>query len=204
MPRRAARHGRSCGGGRWVVVDKAGLSLSKPLLETTKADWDLQHDVMAKSSSLVSRAAVRGLIDQKLGGDIVHLSSKRTWPHGTAVRPRNRQSTGICGPQYHFGLTLSVAVKKSRPERKQRNMAERRIPKVRDFTPLMQFKKPEFNARRRRLAAATSIYDLRTIAKRVTPRAAFDYTDGAAEGEISLARARQAFQDIEFHPSVLR
>lgn len=68
----------------------------------------------------------------------------------------------------------------------------------------MQFKKPEFNARRRRLAAATSIYDLRTIAKRVTPKAPFDYTDGAAEGELSLARARQAFQDIEFHPSVLR
>jgi L-lactate dehydrogenase (cytochrome) len=83
-------------------------------------------------------------------------------------------------------------------------MVERRIPKMRDLAPLMQFKKPEFNARRRRLAAATSIYDLRAIAKRVTPRAAFDYTDGAAEGEISLARARQAFQDIEFHPSVLR
>jgi len=83
-------------------------------------------------------------------------------------------------------------------------MAERRIPKVHDLAPLMQFKKPEFNARKRRLAAATSIYDLRTIAKRVTPRAAFDYTDGAAEGEISLTRARQAFQDIEFHPSVLR
>jgi hypothetical protein len=47
-------------------VDKAGLSLSKPLLETTKAGWDPQHDVMAKSSFLVSRASVRGLIDQKL------------------------------------------------------------------------------------------------------------------------------------------
>src|ERR1035437_3467061 len=95
MPRRAARHGRSCGGGRWVVVDKAGLSLSKPLLETTKADWDLQHDVMAKSSSLVSRAAVRGLIDQKLGGDIVHLSSKRTWPPGTAVTDVPHFSGGL-------------------------------------------------------------------------------------------------------------
>jgi L-lactate dehydrogenase (cytochrome) len=83
-------------------------------------------------------------------------------------------------------------------------MIERRIPKVRDLAPLMQFKKPELNARTRRLAAATSIADLRTIAKRVTPKAPFDYTDGAAEGEISLTRARQAFQDIEFHPSVLR
>ncbi|WP_411720804.1 alpha-hydroxy-acid oxidizing protein [Mycetocola sp.] len=83
-------------------------------------------------------------------------------------------------------------------------MVERRIPKVRDLAPLMQFKKPELNARTRRLAAATSIADLRTIAKRVTPQAPFDYTDGAAEGEISLSRARQAFEDIEFHPSVLR
>lgn len=83
-------------------------------------------------------------------------------------------------------------------------MVERRIPKPHDLLPLMQFKKPEFNARKRRLAAATTISDLRTIAKKVTPTAPFDYTDGAAEGEISLARARQAFQDIEFHPAVLK
>ena len=83
-------------------------------------------------------------------------------------------------------------------------MVERRIPKPHDLLPLMQFKKPEFNARKRRLAAATTIADLRTIAKKVTPTAPFDYTDGAAEGEISLARARQAFQDIEFHPAVLK
>lgn len=68
----------------------------------------------------------------------------------------------------------------------------------------MQFKKPELNARKRRLKSANTIYDLRAIAKRITPTAPFDYTDGAAEGEISLARARQAFQDIEFHPSVLK
>ncbi|MGO3886190.1 MAG: alpha-hydroxy acid oxidase [Mycetocola sp.] len=83
-------------------------------------------------------------------------------------------------------------------------MVERRLPRPHDLLPLMQFKKPELNARKRRLASATSIYDLRTIAKRVTPKAPFDYTDGAAEGEVSLARARQAFEDIEFHPSVLR
>jgi L-lactate dehydrogenase (cytochrome) len=83
-------------------------------------------------------------------------------------------------------------------------MVDRRIPRVHDLAPLLQFKRPEFHARTRRLAAATSIADLRTIAKRVTPKAPFDYTDGAAEGEISLTRARQAFQDIEFHPSVLR
>jgi L-lactate dehydrogenase (cytochrome) len=68
----------------------------------------------------------------------------------------------------------------------------------------MQWKKPELNARKRRLDAALTIEDLRTIARRRTPRAAFDYTDGAAEAELSLARARQAFQDIEFQPSVLQ
>src|SRR5699024_5411419 len=55
-----------------------------------------------------------------------------------------------------------------------------------------------------RLAAALTIWDLRAIAKRRTPRAAFDYTDGAAEGELSLARARQAFADVEVNPGVLR
>lgn len=69
---------------------------------------------------------------------------------------------------------------------------------------LMKFKKPEFDGRRRRLERALTVYDLRDIAKRRTPRAAFDYTDGAAEGELSLARARQAFEDVEFHPSILR
>ncbi|MGO1192246.1 MAG: alpha-hydroxy acid oxidase [Nesterenkonia sp.] len=68
----------------------------------------------------------------------------------------------------------------------------------------MQFKKPELNGTRRRLKAALTIEDLRTIAKRRTPKAAFDYTEGAAEGEISLARARQAFEDVEFNPSILR
>ncbi|MCR8669643.1 bifunctional aldolase/short-chain dehydrogenase [Agrococcus sp. HG114] len=63
-------------GGLDLVVNNAGLSLSKSLLETTEADWDLQHDVMAKGSFLVSRAAAKVLIQQGLGGDIVYISSK--------------------------------------------------------------------------------------------------------------------------------
>src|SRR5699024_9719117 len=74
----------------------------------------------------------------------------------------------------------------------------------RELLELMQFKAPDLNARRRRLSAALTIEDLRAIAKRRTPRAAFDYTDGAAESERSLARARQAFADVEFNPGVLR
>ena len=63
-------------GGIDIVVNNAGLSLSKSLLETTAADWDLQHDVMARGSFLVSKAAARALIDQKLGGDVIYISSK--------------------------------------------------------------------------------------------------------------------------------
>ncbi len=65
-------------GGLDIVVNNAGLSLSKSLLETTVADWDLQHNVMAKGSFLVSRASARVLIDQKLGGDVVYISSKNS------------------------------------------------------------------------------------------------------------------------------
>jgi L-lactate dehydrogenase (cytochrome) len=80
---------------------------------------------------------------------------------------------------------------------------KRRIPKVKDLAPLMQFKKVDFSATAR-LKRASTISDLRTIAKRRTPQAPFDYTDGAAEAEITLNRARQAFMDLEFRPGILR
>ncbi|GBE67151.1 alpha-hydroxy-acid oxidizing enzyme [Mycobacterium sp. MFM001] len=82
--------------------------------------------------------------------------------------------------------------------------SHRRVPKVRDLAPLIRFRRPRFDRTQRRLDAALTIDDLRRLAKRRTPRAAFDYTDGAAEEEISLGRARQAFRDIEFHPAILR
>ena len=63
-------------GGVDLVVNNAGLSISKPLAETTTADWDLQHDVMAKGSFLVSRAAARIMRAQRMGGDIVYICSK--------------------------------------------------------------------------------------------------------------------------------
>lgn len=63
-------------GGIDLVVNNAGLSISKPLLETTDRDWDIQHDVMAKGSFLVARAAARAMIDQTMGGDIVYVVSK--------------------------------------------------------------------------------------------------------------------------------
>jgi rhamnulose-1-phosphate aldolase/alcohol dehydrogenase len=65
-------------GGVDLIVNNAGLSVSKPLLETTEADWDLQHDVMAKGSFLVAKAAAAVMIAQGLGGDIVYISSKNS------------------------------------------------------------------------------------------------------------------------------
>jgi rhamnulose-1-phosphate aldolase/alcohol dehydrogenase len=65
-------------GGVDLVVNNAGLSISKPLLETTAADWDLQHDVMARGSFLVSREAARAMRAQGLGGDIVYICSKNS------------------------------------------------------------------------------------------------------------------------------
>ncbi|MEV7431470.1 bifunctional aldolase/short-chain dehydrogenase [Nocardioides sp. NPDC092400] len=65
-------------GGLDLVVNNAGLSLSKALLDTTEADWDLQHDVMAKGSFLVSKATARVMVEQEMGGDIVYISSKNS------------------------------------------------------------------------------------------------------------------------------
>ena len=65
-------------GGLDLIVNNAGLSLSKSLFDTTEADWDLQHNVMAKGSFLVSKNAARILVDQGLGGDIVYISSKNS------------------------------------------------------------------------------------------------------------------------------
>ncbi|GHD58592.1 short-chain dehydrogenase [Streptomyces mirabilis] len=65
-------------GGVDLVVNNAGISISKPLLETTAKDWDLQHDIMARGSFLVSREAARVMIQQRLGGDIVYIASKNS------------------------------------------------------------------------------------------------------------------------------
>jgi rhamnulose-1-phosphate aldolase/alcohol dehydrogenase len=84
-------------GGVDLVVNNAGLSLSKPLLETTVDDWDLQHDVMAKGSFLVSRTAARVLIDQEMGGDIVYISSKNSVFAG----PNNIAYSAVKADQAH-------------------------------------------------------------------------------------------------------
>jgi NAD(P)-dependent dehydrogenase (short-subunit alcohol dehydrogenase family) len=65
-------------GGIDIVINNAGISIAKPITQTTVADWDLQLDIMARGSFLVSREAAKALIAQKLGGDIVYISSKNS------------------------------------------------------------------------------------------------------------------------------
>ena len=76
--------------------------------------------------------------------------------------------------------------------------------RIKNYRQLLRFRKPIFNRVDSRLSRAHTIYDLRELAKKVTPTGPFDYTDGAAEAEISLNRARRAFDEIEFQPHVLR
>ncbi|MCZ4589963.1 bifunctional aldolase/short-chain dehydrogenase [Rhodococcus opacus] len=84
-------------GGIDLLVNNAGLSISKPLLETSEKDWDLQHDVMAKGSFLMAQAAAKAMIDQELGGDIVYISSKNSVFAG----PNNIAYSAVKADQAH-------------------------------------------------------------------------------------------------------
>jgi len=81
---------------------------------------------------------------------------------------------------------------------------KRQFPKPSELAPLLKFSLPTLRRKKRRLENAYTIWDLRDIAKKRTPKGPFDYTDGSAESEVSLERARQAFADLEFIPSILK
>jgi isopentenyl diphosphate isomerase/L-lactate dehydrogenase-like FMN-dependent dehydrogenase len=81
---------------------------------------------------------------------------------------------------------------------------KRQLPRPSELAPLLQFSLPTIRRKRRRLEKAYTIWDLRDIAQRRTPKGPFDYTDGSAESEASLERARQAYRDLEFIPSILK
>ncbi|MFB9908458.1 alpha-hydroxy acid oxidase [Allokutzneria oryzae] len=83
-------------------------------------------------------------------------------------------------------------------------MPRRELPRWSDVGPLLNLRLPELNPVRRRLANAHTVADLRTLARRRTPRSVFDYVDGAAEGEHGIRAARAAFRGLVFHPRVLR
>jgi isopentenyl diphosphate isomerase/L-lactate dehydrogenase-like FMN-dependent dehydrogenase len=81
---------------------------------------------------------------------------------------------------------------------------KRQFPKPSELAPLLTFSLPTLRRKKRRLENAYTIWDLRDIAKKRTPIGPFDYTDGSAESEVSLERARQAYRDLEFIPSILK
>lgn len=91
-------------GGIDIVVNNAGVSLSKPLLETTEEDWDFQHDIMAKGSFLVAKAAAKVLIEQEMGGDIIYIASKNSVFAG----PNNIAYSATKADQAHQVRLLAV------------------------------------------------------------------------------------------------
>ncbi|MEO7350093.1 MAG: bifunctional aldolase/short-chain dehydrogenase [Terrimesophilobacter sp.] len=91
-------------GGLDLIVNNAGLSLSKPLLDTTEHDWDLQHDVMAKGSFFISKAAATVLVEQQMGGDIIYISSKNSVFAG----PNNIAYSAAKADQAHQVRLLAV------------------------------------------------------------------------------------------------
>ncbi|MFD3439386.1 bifunctional aldolase/short-chain dehydrogenase [Streptomyces sp. NPDC058685] len=93
-------------GGVDLVVNNAGISISKPLLETSAKDWDLQHDIMARGSFLVSREAVRTMTAQQLGGDIVYIASK----NGVFAGPNNIAYGATKADQAHQVRLLAAEV----------------------------------------------------------------------------------------------
>ena len=91
-------------GGVDLVVNNAGVSLSKPLLETTEKDWDFQHDIMAKGSFLVSKATAKVLIEQGMGGDVIYIASKNSVFAG----PNNIAYSATKADQAHQVRLLAV------------------------------------------------------------------------------------------------
>ncbi|CAN5429002.1 bifunctional rhamnulose-1-phosphate aldolase/short-chain dehydrogenase [soil metagenome] len=91
-------------GGIDMVVNNAGVSLSKPLLETTEKDWDFQHDIMAKGSFLVSKATAPVMIEQGMGGDVIYIASKNSVIAG----PNNIAYSATKADQAHQVRLLAV------------------------------------------------------------------------------------------------
>ena len=83
-------------------------------------------------------------------------------------------------------------------------MVKRQTPKWSELAPLLKPPPREGTHLDRVMQRMANIGDLRRRAKRRTPKAVFDYVDGAADDEVSLARSRSLFRRLEFNPKVLR
>ncbi len=106
----------------------------------------------------------------------------------------------------NHNLSFAIQRRSRRNNRKAREhwrATQETISAHNELAPLLKFQTPTIHRKKRRLEKALTIWDLRELAKKRTPRGPFDYTDGTAETEVSLRRARQAFLDMEFQPNIL-
>ena len=101
-------------GGVDIVVNNAGLSISKSLFDTGIGDWDLQHDVMARGSFLVARESARVMRDQAMGGDIVYIVSKNAFfagpnnvAYGAAKADQAHQVRLLAAELGEFGIRVN-------------------------------------------------------------------------------------------------
>ena len=85
-----------------------------------------------------------------------------------------------------------------------RSFSVNRWRKVFGSLRVAQFRRPELNLRKRRLAKSATVEDLRRIAKKRLPRGVFDYIDGGAEDELTMAANSAAYRRLTFSPRVLR
>ncbi len=91
-------------GGLDLVVNNAGMSISKALLDTTTDDFERQHAVMARGSFLVAREAARVMIAQSMGGDIIYVASK----NAVVAGPSNIAYAAAKADQAHQVRLLAV------------------------------------------------------------------------------------------------
>ena len=126
-------------------------------------------------------------------------TAEPTAPEAGALEPADVEPADVESTREPINATLLAA-----PDSKPRPVVRRRLPRWSEVQPYLRTGPIRLSPVERRLASAATIWDLRSIARRHSPRAVFDYVDGAAESESSLRRSREAYERVEFRPSVLR
>ncbi len=100
----ALNHASLAFGGIDLIVNNAGISISKPILDHTESDWNKLYDILVKGQYLVSQAAVRVMRKQAMGGDIVNIVSK----NAVVAGPNNVGYGSAKGAQAHMSRLLAA------------------------------------------------------------------------------------------------
>jgi isopentenyl diphosphate isomerase/L-lactate dehydrogenase-like FMN-dependent dehydrogenase len=82
-------------------------------------------------------------------------------------------------------------------KRSGRGVSKRQLPSIKYLLSLVDFSIPTLSASRRAVERAVTVHDLMKVAKRRVPRVVFDYVQGSAAGEISYARSRKSYGEVE-------